>query len=130
SVSAIKVGGVPAYKKVRGGEDVELKPRRVTVSRFELLGRRGDEVDVAVTCTSGTYVRALARDLGAALGVGAHLTALRRTRSGSFAIAVAHSLDALGAEFLVVPLSDAVAQSFPRVDVDAETRQRLVYGQR
>src|SRR3954468_6371071 len=129
SVSAIKVGGVPAYKKVRGGEDVELKGRRVTVSRFELLARHGDQVDVAVTCTSGTYVRALARDLGTTLGVGAHLTALRRTRSGSFRLDVAHTLDALAAEFSTVPLSDAVAQSFRRVDVDAETRQRLIYGQ-
>ena len=129
SVSAIKVGGVPAYKKVRGGEEVELKPRRVTVRRFDLVERRGSDLDVLVTCTSGTSVRALARDLGADLGVGAHLTALRRTRSGSFSVEAAHTLEALGVEFSVVPLSDAVAQSFPRIDVDAETRQRLIYGQ-
>jgi tRNA pseudouridine55 synthase len=84
SVSAVKVDGVRSYARVRAGEAVELKARPVAVSRFEVLARRGDAVDVVVDCTSGTYVRALARDLGAALGVGGHLTALRRTRVGPF----------------------------------------------
>lgn len=129
SVSAVKVGGVPAYKTVRGGQRVDLAARQVTVSRFDVVARRGADVDVAVTCSSGTYVRALARDLGAALGVGAHLTALRRTRSGAFDVTAARTTDELGERFAMLPLAEAVASSFPRIDVDAETRQRLVYGQ-
>ncbi|KAA9087324.1 tRNA pseudouridine(55) synthase TruB [Microbacterium radiodurans] len=94
-VSAIKVNGRRAYDLVRAGEAVELKPRRVTVSRFDVLESRPAttatggavlDVDVVVDCTSGTYIRALARDLGASLGVGGHLTALRRTRIGPFAV--------------------------------------------
>lgn len=88
TVSAIKVGGRRAYDLARAGEEVELQARRVTVSRFETAGirRHGEtvDVDVVVDCSSGTYIRALARDLGAALGVGGHLTALRRTRIGPF----------------------------------------------
>ena len=84
SVSAVKVDGVRSYARVRAGQAVELAPRSVVVSRFALRDRRGPDVDVTVACTSGTYVRALARDLGAALGVGGHLTALRRTRVGPF----------------------------------------------
>lgn len=94
-VSAIKVDGRRAYDLARAGEHVELKSRRVTVSRFEVLGiRRHDvdgrpviDVDAVVDCTSGTYIRALARDLGADLGIGGHLTALRRTRIGPFSVA-------------------------------------------
>ncbi|MFL6238189.1 MAG: tRNA pseudouridine(55) synthase TruB [Actinomycetes bacterium] len=130
SVSAIKVGGVPAYKKVRQGETVALQSRHVTVSRFDVVARRGPDVDVVVTCSSGTYVRALARDLGASLGVGAHLTALRRTRSGSFREAGASTLEQLEEAFSLVPLRVAVADAFPCIDVDNETRQRLIYGQR
>jgi tRNA pseudouridine55 synthase len=95
AVSAVKVDGVRSYARVRAGEDVELKARPVTVSRFEVLARRGDDLDVTVTCSSGTYVRALARDLGAALGVGGHLTALRRTRVGPFELAAARTLEQL-----------------------------------
>jgi tRNA pseudouridine55 synthase len=130
SVSAIKIAGVPAYAKVRAGESVDLTSRRVTVSRFDVLARRGSDVDVAVTCSSGTYVRALARDLGASLGVGAHLTRLRRTRVGTFSIEHARTLDQLQADLTVVPLGAAVTAGFPRIDIDAETRQRLIYGQR
>ena len=83
SVSAIKVDGKRAYALVRAGEEVALPARPVVVSAFDVLARRGADLDVAVECSSGTYVRALARDLGAALGVGGHLTALRRTRGGS-----------------------------------------------
>ena len=88
-VSAIKVDGRRAYDLARAGEEVELKARDVTVSRFDVLGRarrgrRSIDLDVVVDCSSGTYIRALARDLGAALGVGGHLTALRRTRIGPF----------------------------------------------
>lgn len=92
SVSAIKVDGRRSYQRVRAGESVELAARPVTVSRFEPMGdvrrqgRRAD-LDVIVDCSSGTYVRALARDLGAALGVGGHLIALRRSRVGPFQVA-------------------------------------------
>jgi len=137
SVSAVKVDGVRAYAKVRAGESVELKSRRVYIARFELRERRGDDLDVRVSCSTGTYVRALARDLGAALGVGGHLTALRRTRVGAIGLDRARSLDALDAAAadgsfasVVVPLSDAVAAAFPRWDVDTETAHRLSLGQR
>ncbi|RIJ70204.1 tRNA pseudouridine(55) synthase TruB [Nakamurella silvestris] len=90
SVSAIKVDGVRSYDRVRSGEEVVLAARPVTITAFELLDQRAGEqivdLDVRVDCTTGTYIRALARDLGAALGVGAHLTALRRTRIGPFSI--------------------------------------------
>jgi tRNA pseudouridine55 synthase len=100
SVSAIKVNGERSYHRVRAGEEVDLPARPVTVSRFDVLATRaGDvdgipvlDVDVEVTVSSGTYVRALARDLGAALGVGGHLTALRRTRVGAFTLPEAHGL--------------------------------------
>jgi tRNA pseudouridine55 synthase len=129
AVSAIKVGGVPAYRRARKGEDVELPPRRVMITRFEPVARRGDDIDVVVSCSSGTYVRALARDLGRSLGVGAHLVALRRTRSGPFRIDEAVTLEELALQFPVIPLAAAVAASFPRIDVDAETRRRLIFGQ-
>jgi tRNA pseudouridine55 synthase len=102
SVSAVKVDGVRSYARVRAGEAVELAARRVTVSRFALLERRGDDLDVVVDCTSGTYVRALARDLGAALGVGGHLTALRRTRVGPFGLEVARTLEQAAQELGIV----------------------------
>jgi tRNA pseudouridine55 synthase len=130
SVSAVKVAGERAYKRVRQGEDVVLAPRRVHVARFDVIGRRGDDVDVAVTCSTGTYVRALARDVGQVLGVGAHLTALRRTRVGWFTLEQAVTLDALAEHFAVTPLADAVALSFPRLDVTADDARRLVQGQR
>ncbi len=128
SVSAIKVDGVRSYARVRAGESVELRARPVTVSRFELLGRRGDDLDVTVECTTGTYVRALARDLGAALGVGAHLTALRRTRVGPFDLGQARTLEQLGKELVVVPLDDAVAAAFPRRELDDDETAALSYG--
>src|SRR4051812_29151648 len=103
AVSAVKVDGVRSYARVRAGESVELRPRPVTVSELTLLERRGDELDVRVSCSSGTYVRALARDLGAALGVGAHLTALRRTASGPYALP-APSLDDPERDGVAAPL--------------------------
>lgn len=132
SVSAIKVGGVRSYARVRSGKEVELAARPVTVSAFEVLARRGADVDVAVTCTSGTYVRALARDLGAALGVGGHLTALRRTRVGPFGLDQARTLEQLeeGFDAFVLPLDDAVAQAFPRRDLSAEDAVALSYGKK
>jgi tRNA pseudouridine55 synthase len=130
SVSAIKVGGVRAYKRVRDGEAVELKPRSVTVAAFDLIARRGTDLDVRVTCTTGTYIRALARDLGNALGVGGHLTALRRTRSGPYLIAEARSLEELERSFETTPLAEAVGKAFPRIDVSEEDAVRIGHGQR
>ena len=122
SVSAIKVDGQRSYARVRAGEDVDLAARSVTVETFELGDvRRADDVvdvDVRVVCSSGTYVRALARDLGEALGVGGHLTMLRRTRVGGFELASAHTLDELEADFVLTDLDTAARSSFPTVDLD------------
>jgi tRNA pseudouridine55 synthase len=132
AVSAIKQNGVRAYARVRSGEQVELAARPVTVHRFELLGARREEpyldIDVAVQCSSGTYVRALARDLGVALGVGGHLTALRRTRVGPYSLSDARTLDELASEFTVLPLAAAADAAFPRLDVDADTARRVAHG--
>jgi tRNA pseudouridine55 synthase len=129
SVSAIKVDGQRAYARVRAGEQVVLAARPVTVSDFTLLARRGDELDVAVECSSGTYVRALARDLGAALGVGGHLTVLRRTRVGPFTLQRARTLEQLAAApALSLTLAEAVATAFPRRDVDAALATDLSHG--
>jgi tRNA pseudouridine55 synthase len=130
AVSAIKVGGVRAYQRVRQGEAVDLASRRVTVSAFDVLARRGDDVDVHVACSTGTYVRALARDVGTALGVGAHLSALRRTRSGSFGLDRARDLAALAEAFDVVALSEVVATAFPRWDASGDEARRIGLGQR
>lgn len=130
AVSAVKVGGVRSYARVRAGQAVELAARPVTVSRFALLARRGDELDVAVACTSGTYVRALARDLGQALGVGAHLTALRRTRVGPFALEAARPLEQLAQDLAVVPLDAAVATAFDRRELTEQEAVDLSYGRR
>jgi tRNA pseudouridine55 synthase len=130
SVSAIKVDGVRAYKRVRDGETVQLKSRPVTVSEFDVLTRRADEIDVHVECSTGTYIRALARDLGEALGVGAHLTALRRTRVGSYPIGQAKTLEELATTLTVVPLAAAAADAFPRIDVSDADAERISHGQR
>ncbi|MBC3190832.1 tRNA pseudouridine(55) synthase TruB [Pseudonocardia sp. C8] len=124
AVSAVKIDGRRAYQRVRDGEVVEIPARPVTVSAFVLQATRRDgpflDLDVAVDCSSGTYVRALARDLGAALGVGGHLTALRRTRVGPFTLERARTVAQLTAEpGLSLDLAAAVATAFPRVDVDA-----------
>ena len=121
-VSAIKVDGKRAYERVRAGEEVALKARAVTISRYDVLDVRvapdGIDVDVSVDCSSGTYIRALARDLGADLGVGGHLTALRRTRVGSFGLAAAHSLESLAKSFDWLPIADVAAGTVPRFDAD------------
>ncbi len=134
SVSAIKVDGQRAYDRVRAGEQVELASRRVTVSAFEVLAVRRTEtsieVDARIDCSSGTYIRALARDLGAALGVGGHLTALRRTRVGPFDVADAVSLDELaeqGTSLLASP-ADVAARLFPVLEVDAAQARDLGHG--
>jgi tRNA pseudouridine55 synthase len=137
AVSAVKIDGRRAYARVRAGEDVALAPRPVTVSRLDLVASRRPapdllDLDVEVDCSSGTYVRALARDLGAALGVGGHLTALRRTRVGPFTLAGAVTLEELAerADPVPVPLDAAVAAAFPRRDLDAAAAARLAHGGR
>lgn len=136
SVSAVKVAGKRAYAMVRAGEQVELAAREVTVHRFDLLGtpRRTAttlELDVMVECSSGTYVRALARDLGAALDVGGHLTALRRTVVGPFGLDKARTLEALEEEpVLSYGLDEAVRTAFPVWQVDERTANSVRYGQR
>lgn len=134
TVSAVKVAGKRAYARVRSGEEVTLKPRPVTVYRFDLLATRREadhvELDAVVECSSGTYVRALARDLGQALGVGGHLAALRRTTVGPFTLARARTLEQLEADpALTHDLDDAVAAAFPRYEVDARAARSLQYGQ-
>src|SRR3954451_11032407 len=129
TVSAIKVDGRRAYARVRAGEQVVLPARPVTVSEFTVLARRGADLDVAVECSSGTYVRALARDLGAGLGVGGHLTALRRTRVGPFRLDHARTLPELeAAPGLSLSLADAVAVAFARRDVEADDAAALAHG--
>lgn len=122
AVSAIKVDGKRAYQRVRDGEDVKLEPRPVTIHSLEVLEQRvvGDwlDVDIAVRCSSGTYIRAIARDVGAALGVGGHLTALRRTAVGSFTLDAARTLEELAEEFEVLDISDAARASFPAYELD------------
>jgi tRNA pseudouridine55 synthase len=129
AVSAIKVDGVRSYARVRAGESVELKARPVTVSSFVLHARRGAELDVSVTCSSGTYIRALARDLGAALGVGGHLTALRRTRVGPFTLDQAAPLEPWD-DSRVVLLDDAVRRSFPVRELSEDEAVALSYGKK
>lgn len=134
AVSAIKVNGRRAYELARNGETVELDARPVTVSRFDLLSVRRTEstteLDVLVECSSGTYVRALARDLGTALGVGGHLGELRRTRVGPFGLAKARTLDQLEeAPELSMDLDEAVQTAFPRRNVDTTTARALSHGQ-
>ena len=142
AVSAIKVRGERSYRRVRAGEAVELAARPVTVSRFDVVGVRASEadgipvldVDVEVTVSSGTYVRALARDLGSALGSEGHLVALRRTRVGSVGIEQAYPLAALearqGERMPVVPLAEAARTAFPVRELDEAQARTLGFGQR
>jgi tRNA pseudouridine55 synthase len=128
AVSAIKIKGVRSYHRVRQGEAVELPARRVTINSIEIGGiRRGEgvtDVDVVVDCSSGTYIRAIARDLGTALGVGGHLTALRRTRVGNFTIEEACTLD----ELRVLPIVDALKRLMPTRDLDEEQARVVSHG--
>jgi tRNA pseudouridine55 synthase len=131
SVSAIKVDGERAYALVRGGDEVKLAARPVTVSRFDVVGieRVGEFVDVraVIDCSSGTYIRALARDLGSALGVGGHLTALRRTRIGSYRVEDAKTLeDALD----VTSMEDAARSQFACIELSESEATDLIHGKR
>jgi tRNA pseudouridine55 synthase len=132
SVSAIKVDGVRSYAKVRSGEEVALKARPVTVSTFDLDAVRveGDhvDVDVRVVCSSGTYIRALARDIGRDLGVGGHLTMLRRTRVGGFPLRLARTLEELETELHVIGLDDVARASFDSYDLQEREANDVRFG--
>jgi tRNA pseudouridine55 synthase len=133
TVSAIKVGGQRAYRVAREGHTVELAARPARIDRFEMLAlqRHGRliDLDVAVDCSSGTYVRALARDLGEAMKVGGHLTALRRTRVGRFGLDQARSLDQLAERpQLSLTLDEACLQMFPRRHLTAEEADAAANG--
>jgi tRNA pseudouridine55 synthase len=136
AVSAIKVDGVRSYARVRAGQEVALAARPVLVRRFEVVERRDIAVDgvpvvdldVQVECSTGTYVRALARDLGAALGTGGHLTVLRRLRSGPFTTAEAQPLGDDPPRLL--PLPDAVRRCFPVLTLDEAAAADVRYGRR
>jgi tRNA pseudouridine55 synthase len=139
AVSAIKVDGKRAYQRVRDGEAVELKARPVTIHELTVHtvtpvrptapdGSAVVDVEISVRCSSGTYIRAIARDLGERLGVGGHLTALRRTAVGPYGLDVAHTLDELADSYAQLPIADAARAAFPAIDLDAEQAQAVRYG--
>ncbi len=142
SVSAVKVGGKRAYQRVREGEQVELAPRPVTVHELVVHDvspstNEGDsatdpvsttDVRVSLRCSSGTYVRAIARDLGARLGVGGHLTALRRTAVGAFGIDRARTLEQLADDLALVPIAEVARMCFPGRDLDAADASHVRHG--
>ena len=138
AVSAIKIEGVRSYAKVRSGQDVALAPRPVTIHRFEVIGRRDLEVDsvtvvdldVVVECSSGTYVRALARDLGIEVATGGHLTALRRTRVGPFTTNAAQTLEEAERGLRIVPLDHLVRECFTTLTVTETQASYIRNGRR
>ncbi|MHC5260574.1 tRNA pseudouridine(55) synthase TruB [Streptomyces sp. UC4497] len=138
-VSAIKINGVRSYKRAREGEEFEIPARPVKISSFAVYDVRDAVAEdgtpvldlvVSVVCSSGTYIRALARDLGAGLGVGGHLTALRRTRVGPYKLDSARTLDQLQESLTVMPVAEAAAAAFPRWDVDGRRGKLLLNGVR
>ncbi|MEU6679633.1 tRNA pseudouridine(55) synthase TruB [Streptomyces sp. NPDC046853] len=138
-VSAIKIDGKRSYTRAREGEDFEIPARPVKISAFTVYDVRDAVAEdgtpvldlvVSVVCSSGTYIRALARDLGADLGVGGHLTALRRTRVGPYKLDSAKTIDQLQEELTVMPVADAAAAAFPRWDVDEKRARLLLNGVR
>ncbi|NIY68666.1 tRNA pseudouridine(55) synthase TruB [Streptomyces malaysiensis] len=138
-VSAIKIDGKRSYARAREGEEFTIPARPVTVSSFVLHDRREAkaedgttvlDLDVTVVCSSGTYIRALARDVGAGLGVGGHLTALRRTRVGPYGLDAARTLERLEESLEIMPIAEAAAAAFPRWDVDAHQARLLGNGVR
>ena len=134
AVSAIKVGGQRAYKLTRAGTAPELQARPVTVYEFTITAVRREaellDVDATVRCSSGTYIRALARDLGTALGTGGHLTRLRRTRVGGYGVQDARTLEQLADRFEVLPLAQAASAAFPRRNLTSDEARRLANGGR
>ncbi|GAA0928370.1 tRNA pseudouridine(55) synthase TruB [Nonomuraea longicatena] len=133
-VSAIKVNGERAYKRARAGEDVELAARPVTVHGFDVTDVRVHDdvvdVDATVRCSSGTYIRSLARDLGDGLGVGGHLTYLRRTRVGPYDLSMARTIEQLVDSCVILPIGEAVSAAFPRIDVTDEQARVVSHGGR
>jgi tRNA pseudouridine55 synthase len=133
SVSAIKVAGKRAYDLVRAGEKVELSSREVRIHSFEMLSTKRVsgflDVEVRVECSSGTYIRALARDLGNALGVGGHITALRRTKVGHFDVTEANSIDELE-KLRLTELAEAAKQLFPVIELADSEVTDLIHGKR
>ena len=133
SVSAIKVAGKRAYDLVRAGEEVELKAREVKIYSFEMLSVTRVsgflDVQVRVECSSGTYIRALARDLGNLLGVGGHITALRRTKVGHFDVSDANSIEELS-ELRLTELATAAKQLFPVIELTESDVTDLIHGKR
>jgi tRNA pseudouridine55 synthase len=138
AVSAIKINGVRSYAKVRSGQDVDLEPRPVIIDKFEVLDRRDldadgvpvIDLDVIVECSSGTYVRALARDLGTSLGTGGHLTALRRIRVGRFTLEQAQTMDEAERGLRIVPLEDVVCTHFATLTVNETQADDIRHGRR
>jgi len=132
SVSAIKVDGKRAYELARKGEEVVLKSRRVSISRFEVIGELrawGEflDLDVEVDCSSGTYIRALARDLGEALEVGGHLTALRREKIGTFDVS---SASAISEDVELIPNGEVLSKLMPEVQLSHQQEIDLRHGKR
>jgi tRNA pseudouridine55 synthase len=138
AVSAIKINGVRSYAKVRSGQHVDLEPRPVIIDKFEVLDRRDldadgvpvIDLDVIVECSSGTYVRALARDLGTSLGTGGHLTALRRIRVGRFTLEQAQTMDEAERGLRIVPLEDVVCTHFATLTVNETQADDIRHGRR
>jgi tRNA pseudouridine55 synthase len=132
AVSAIKIGGKRAYQRVRDGEDVQLHARPVTVHELVVQDVRRDhdvmDVDISLRCSSGTYVRAIARDAGSRLGVGGHLTALRRTAVGPYGIDAARTLDQLADDFAILPIAEAARTAFPSMELDDDQARRVRFG--
>lgn len=133
SVSAVKVGGERAYDRVRAGEKFELEARNVTITQLDILAIRHlektTEVDIEVTCSAGTFIRAIARDLGEALSVGGHLSALRRTRVAGFTERDAVSFDDLKAQkFTPLKLADVARTTFTSRELTLEEVQELSFG--
>lgn len=135
--SALKRDGVPMYRRARRGEQLDIPARAAQVDEFRLLARSGDTLELHITCASGTYVRSLVRDLGEALGCGAHVTQLRRLWVEPFMDPVMHPLDRLqeladsdvaALDALLLPL-EAGLVGYPQVHVDDATARRLAYGQ-
>jgi len=133
SVSAVKVGGERAYDRVRAGETFELEARNVTITQLDVLAIRHldetTEVDIEVTCSAGTFIRAIARDLGDGLGVGGHLSALRRTRVAGFSEKDAVSFEDLKAQkFTALDIADVARVTFTPRELSADEVQELSFG--
>lgn len=133
SVSAVKIDGERAYNRVRSGEEVVLPSREVTISQLDVLAIRRSsdkiEVDIEVTCSAGTFIRAIARDCGDALGVGGHLNSLRRSRVAGFGLDQAVSLEQLkSGEFLTLDLADVARATFPVREIALDEKLELSFG--